>query len=269
MAKKPLDPERQRNQELRSAPQATLDCQAISSDVKALLDDLTQLLCGHEQKQSKKPPRKDTKASIRKVLEAFLGDLLSAQRNERAAGWVYHSQRHGDFSGETVGSRGFKRVSDALEALKLLDVVIGYQDWIDWGSGVRSAGHRHSSRFRATPALVSYCVERGVRAADVDRHFKFSLPTKPLQLREATWRNIYGDKFRGKLVDFTPTSMSNKLQEEVRELNKFFDKATLGGGVHRGYVRSFNETTDPPEFTWNKGGRLYCHGGEGYQQMSR
>jgi hypothetical protein len=51
-------------------------------------------------------------------------------------------------------------------------------------------------------------------------------------------------------------------------LNSFFDAFSLRGGVHRGFIRVFNNG-DHPKFNWNMGGRLYSYGENNYQQMDR
>ena len=59
-----------------------------------------------------------------------------------------------------------------------------------------------------------------------------------------------------------------KLEEQVKQLNEFFDRFELRGGIHRGYIRVFNNG-DHPRFAWNMGGRLYSYGSSGIQQMDR
>jgi hypothetical protein len=42
----------------------------------------------------------------------------------------------------------------------------------------------------------------------------------------------------------------------------------LQGGIHRGYIRVFNNG-DHPNFNWNMGGRLYSYGESNYQQKDK
>jgi hypothetical protein len=65
---------------------------------------------------------------------------------------------------------------------------------------------------------------------------------------------------------FDPTPLTDKLEAQMRELNEFFDRFQLRGGIHRGFVRIFNEG-DVPGFHWNKGGRLYSQGPDNFQLM--
>jgi hypothetical protein len=55
---------------------------------------------------------------------------------------------------------------------------------------------------------------------------------------------------------------------EVKDLNKFIDGFELRGGIHRGYMRVFNNG-DHRKFDWNMGGRLYSYGEFNYQQLDR
>src|SRR6202011_2839102 len=90
----------------------------------------------------------------------------------------------------------------------------------------------------------------------------------PLQKRKASKRDAYGKKVHGALMKFTHTVASSRLEEDVRELNAFLDDQDIHGGIHRGYVRIFNNGDDP-NFEWNLGGRLYSQpsGTKNYQQL--
>jgi hypothetical protein len=68
-------------------------------------------------------------------------------------------------------------------------------------------------------------------------------------------------------MKFDRTHQTDKIENDVRELNEFLDQFELRGGTHRGFNRIFNQGDDP-EFNWNRGGRLYSQGEDNYQQMS-
>jgi hypothetical protein len=109
-------------------------------------------------------------------------------------------------------------------------------------------------RFRATQPLLDICEAHGVRAIDFHQHFLIPLPEHPLQRRTASKRNLFGDKIRGRLMRFETTPLTEKLERQLKELNAFFDGFELRGGIHRGYLRVFNNGDDP-KFNWNMGGR--------------
>jgi hypothetical protein len=100
---------------------------------------------------------------------------------------------------------------------------------------------------------------------DVKQHFITELPKEPLQLRTAS-RRSYGQKVQGQQMPIKPTPRTKQLEDEVKELNAFFEGFELGGGTHRGYIRVFSEG-DVKGFKWNRGGRLYSRGDENYQLL--
>jgi hypothetical protein len=125
-----------------------------------------------------------------------------------------------------------------------------------------------ATRFRATQSLLDIAERHHLRASDFHQHFLIPLPSNPLQLRAASKRNQYGQKISGKLLRYEETARTQKLQDQVKRLNEFLDGFDLKGGVHRGYIRVFNDG-DVPAFSWNMGGRLYSYGEFNYQQMDR
>jgi hypothetical protein len=68
-------------------------------------------------------------------------------------------------------------------------------------------------------------------------------------------------KSKARRINFKHTAETRRLEEDIRELNKFLVGFTLSGGEHEGYIRIFNNRS------WNAGGRLYSLGGRSYQQM--
>ena len=111
-----------------------------------------------------------------------------------------------------------------------------------------------ATRFRATRRLMDICEQHGVRPVDFHHHFLVPLPENPLQRRAASRRNQYGKKVAGKLMRYEPTKVTEYLEGQLKKLNAFFDGFALRGGIHRGYVRVFNNG-DHPKFDWNMGGR--------------
>ena len=98
----------------------------------------------------------------RRGVEGFLGDLLQAQSSKDAQGWVYRPMRAGRFSGEEVGYKAFKYITERLIALKLVEVKPGWQKWdrnvFDLESGGNAGpsltNHSYATRFRATEELL-------------------------------------------------------------------------------------------------------------------
>jgi hypothetical protein len=156
---------------------------------------------------------------------------------------------------------------DALVALGLLEKRKGYQAWGE-PFGARVPVRLKATRFRATPRLLETCDQHDVKPEDFHQHFLIPLPENPLQRRAASRRNEYGRKIAGKLMRFEPTIVTEALEGRLKQLNVFLDRFDLRGGIHRGYIRVFNNG-DHPKFDWNMGGRLYSYGESNYQQMER
>jgi hypothetical protein len=154
---------------------------------------------------------------------------------------------------------------EALKQLGLLDHVDGHKVSSEPGDILKFA-----ARFKATPALLSFCRERAVEPAKVFDHFEFEydLPDKVLELRAAKEGRFWvKTKPAGKSMDFERDGVTNALEDHVRELNEFFAQQRLRGGSHHGYVRIFHNGDDPRCF-WNMGGRLYSqHFTDSYQVM--
>jgi hypothetical protein len=109
--------------------------------------------------------------------------------------------------------------------------------------------------------------ECGVRVVDAREHFIKELPKNPLVRRGGSTREPGRRKMPGKpmKIDYTPTVQA--MEQTIVDLNTFLDQFTIGGGVHRGYIRVFN-VGDHPAFAWDLGGRLYSQGQDSYQSLS-
>ena len=69
-------------------------------------------------------------------------------------------------------------------------------------------------------------------------------------------------------MHFEATAKTERMEKQLKELNSFFDRFELRGGVHRGYIRVFNNG-DHAEFDWNMGGRLGSYPESNYQQIGK
>jgi hypothetical protein len=156
---------------------------------------------------------------------------------------------------------------DAMLELRLLEAHKGFQMWTSFG-GPSVPMRQKATRYRATHRLLDIFEQHGVRAADFHQHFLIPLPENPLRLRAASRRNEYGTKISARPKRFEPTPVTMKLEQELKDLNNFLDGFELRGGIHRGYIRVFNNG-DHPKFEWNMGGRLYSYGEFNYQQLDR
>ena len=262
---------RQKGRELDDALYAALLSRAHSDQACALVDAVTKTIAEHEIAGSLRANKRDKKhKTLRLAVEAFLADLLQAQASQKAKGFVYRPVRPDGFTGHAVSYRTFRSLTNAMVNLGFLESHKGFQVWRDRDDtlGPASPFMQKATRFRATQRLLDVFSQHGVHAADFHQHFLIPLPENPLQLRAASSRNQYGDKIRGKSLPITPTLQTTELERQLKQLNEFFDGFELKGGMHRGYLRVFNNG-DHPMFNWDMGGRLYGYGEFDYQQMER
>jgi hypothetical protein len=259
---------RQKRRELDNALYAALLSRAHSDQARALVDIVIKMVADHELAGGTRTYKRDKKqTALRVAVEALLADLLQAQGAEKAQGYIYRTVRPEDFTGQRIGYRTFTSLVDAMRELGLLETHKGFQAWGET-FGTPTPWLRKASRYRATKTLMDIFDQHGVQAVDFHKHFLVPLPENPLQLRAASSRNEYGLKITGKLMRFEPTSLTRKLEQQLKRLNEFLDGFELQGGIHRGYIRVFNNG-DHPRFDWNMGGRLYSYGEFNYQQLDR
>jgi hypothetical protein len=254
--------------ELDDARYAALDCRAHSDQARALVAAVTDRVAAHELTAGTRTnKRKKKQTALSSAVERLLADLLLAQASEKAKGYVYRPTRPEGFTESNVGYRVFKALVDALVDLGLLEKHKGYQGW-DEPFGARVVVRRKATRFRATQKLLDICAQHGVLVEDFHDHFLIPLPEHPLQLRRSSKRTEYGKKIPGKPMRYKPTEATENVERSLKELNRFLDQFELRGGIHRGYIRVFNNG-DHPKFNWNMGGRLYSYGEKNYQQMEK
>lgn len=256
------------HEELQAASYAALRAHATSERAKKLVAKLSSMVEEHTiQAGLRKNKRKGTAGKLEYATGAFLADLLKPLDADKPNGWVYRSLKKTDFTGAVVPRRTFEQLIEGLKGLAFLDHVLGHKVAKD----PYADRTQYASRFRATPALLKFCIEQGVdptKARD-HFHFEYDLPEHPIELRarkQKQWRSK--TKPIGKPMDYEKTDHVEFLENSTRELNVYFAEQTLRGGSHHGYVRIFSNGDDP-DFDWNKGGRFYSqHINDSYQSMS-
>lgn len=259
---------------LRNAAFASLDGRALTPEAKKLVAEINSRVVACVSLEESKPGRvKTNRKKLKAATEAFVADLLTAQSGKLPRRWVYRAMAARGFTG-AVGYRVFKPLMEALRALGLIEHRPGAAQWVQGFNQELAPGpkttvaNRWAARFCATPELLSISKRLHVLPSEADQHFDYGLPQHPLQKRKASKRDAYGKKVHGPLMKFTHTVASSRLEEDVRELNAFLNDQDINGGIHRGYVRIFNNGDDP-SFDWNFGGRLYSQpsGTQNYQQL--
>ena len=259
---------RKRAREFDDALYAALDCRAQSDQARSLVDAVVTLVTEHERTAGSRTNGRNKKiVDLRLTAEGFLADLLRAQAAPQSHGYVYRPVRPANFTAGAIGYRVFKAVTEAMIAGGLLETYKGWQSWSD-GFDARVPLISKATRFRATQRLLAMSAEHGIPPAEFHLHFLLPLPENPLQLRATSWVNSAGRKISGRIMRYEPNDATRATEHSLKELNAFLDTCDLRRGVHRGYIRIFNNGDDPA-FKWNMGGRLYSYGEGNYQQMSR
>jgi hypothetical protein len=257
---------------------ASLLSRAVSPEAHALIADLYARVEAWERKDAKgtKAPKRGSykrgekrALPFRETLERFLGDLLRAQHDkhetDKASGVVFRPMGKKDFTpDDPISYRNFVAAVAGLKGSGLITHTLGKGRFINYFGKDQRPGK--ASRFEAKPKLLQLAEDAGVMVAAIDERFHPELPRRTLELRSSSTR-LYGKKFEGERMEFTPTPHTERLAADVKETNEFLAKFKLGdGGVHYGFVRRFNEG-DVEDFKWNKGGRLYSITASSYQQL--
>jgi hypothetical protein len=254
-------------EELQAASYASLRAHATSEQAKALVAKLSSMVEEYTIRAGlRQRKRRDTAGKLKYATGAFLADLLRPLDAEEPNGWVYRSLHKASFTGKVVGRHAFFQLIDGLKGLGFLQHVPGHKT-----SDEREDTGKYAARFRATPALLRFCTHHGVVPTTVLDHFEFEydLPEHPVQLRARKLKNFFSStELVGRPMEFERTPVVKGMEHAIRELNEFFAKHTLRGGLHQGYIRIF-QNGDDPDFSWDKGGRFYSQPfTEGYQVMS-
>jgi hypothetical protein len=258
-----MTPARLDQEELQAASYAALRAHPTTDQAKALVAKLASMVEEHTITAGlRERKRRGTANRLHYATGAFLADLLRPLEPEEPNGWVYRSLKKTSFTGKPVGRRAFEQLIKGLKGLALLEHVPGHK--------VSDEPGEYAARFRATPALLKLCADNDVPTNSVLDHFEFEydLPKYPVQLRARKLKNWYGKgELVGKTIEFDRTAIGG-MENAILDLNEFFAKQTLRGGVHQGYIRIF-QNGDDRDFDWDKGGRFYSQPfTESYQVMS-
>lgn len=254
-------------EELQAAKHARLRAHPISEEAELLVSSLANMVDEHALATGARTnKRQNTAEKLRYAVGAFLADLFRpyGQEEPEPNPWVYRSMHAKSFTGAKVSYRTFSQLVEGFRRLALLEHIDGHEV-TDRDKG------KYAARFRATPALLAFSKERLVNPARVHDHFEFEydLPKVVLELRAAKEVSYWAtSRPPGKSMPFERDSITNALEDNVRELNEFFAQHRLRDGEHHGYVRLFHNGDDP-RFFWNMGGRLYSqHFADSYQVMN-
>jgi hypothetical protein len=230
--------------ELRFAPLANLKGRTTSPSAAALVSYLADAYPRTTKNATRSNRPRTLKPQFHAAIGAFLTDLLMAQGNEEAGGWLRLSLAKNAYKKPSLVSyRMFDGLRMSWKAAGLIEEHAGYPGALGFGNPGPNFGSM--TRFRATPKLIKISEEHGVVIQDVQDHFfiEFEMPSELVQLTSPSGltRN---------------TAQAKGLRNEVTELNAHFAAHKLEGARHIGWVRKFHGAS-PDKYMLNRGGRLY------------
>jgi len=232
----------------------------------AFCDALGGILAAAECRKNQR--RSSRRQTFNRAAGAVAADLLKAAVIDPER-WSWRLLTTASFTGGLVSYTDFRSVLAAAEPGHLLEKRPGHYARYDFGDG-GIAGAGRATRFRALPSLFSLAAEYGLTPETLEDHFERKLPplpTKPLVLRGSSIRSGQ-HKFKGRSISFMRTDETDRMEQDIKDLNEFLFRCEIGGGTHRGYRRIFNEGDKTP-YRWNKGGRLYSAGDDSYQTLKK
>jgi hypothetical protein len=243
-----------------------LDYVPKTPSATAFCDALGAVLAEKEHRKNQR--RGDRKQIFNRAAGAVAADLLKAAVADPKR-WSWRLLTTATFTGGLVSYTDFTRVLAAAEPGHLLEKRPGHYARYDFGDG-GLAGAGRATRFRALPGLFSLAGDHGLTPETLEDHFERKLPPlprKPLVLRASSIRSGQ-HKFKGRSIHFMRTAETDRMEQDIKDLNEFLFRCEIGGGTHRGYRRIFNQG-DETSYCWNKGGRLYSVGDDSYQTLKK
>jgi hypothetical protein len=244
----------------------SLASRAVSEAARSLVELVYADVTAWELKHGKRSYKRGVSAASQfsLAIERIIGDLLRAHGTGNA--WLYRSRKSESFTGDVVSYRDFTAATEAMAALKLLMHRPGTPKFLKaFGASMNLIGN--ASTYKAMGKLLRAAADFGINSKNTDEHFHLEAPREPLVLREGAIR-FSGKKKQGARLIFEDTETTERLSQQVSELNTFLAKHVIKGGLHYGYFRGFNEGNLHQPYNWNKGGRLYSTPAQtNYQQQ--
>lgn len=252
---------------LRKANQAEQLLYAHSAEAVRSVETLSAQTIEFQFQQGsrKRKFKADVLSRFKSTLAALLGDLLYAQSTKDAEGFCWRRSNRTSFSSTLAESRHYESIKSSWRDLGYLEVVDGFRGNDDWEGKNYYPGSQSTkwaTRLRATPKLLQYLAEFGIRADNVNYHFKRSLGrSQPIHLKSS--KNQTTGK--NKRIELPQSPKLRALEEEVNRINAFLSDQDFSFGPAPYLYRVFNNG-DSPDFNWNYGGRFYASGENNFIQ---
>jgi hypothetical protein len=137
---------------------------------------------------------------------AFAADVLRAAGDQDADGWTYRPLSAQSFSGERVTKRTFDRIRASLAEVRYLDVIAGKPKWKFSEFDAEEAGvvqvTGKATQFKGTRTFLNLAALWGITPENVGEHFIRELPSRPLILKASSTRDRFGNKTKGKRINY-------------------------------------------------------------------
>lgn len=249
---------------------ATLDAIPVSEAADRLIKTLSQEITDHELQKGRKNQRGDKMlARFEGVLGSFIADLVRAEGDRRAKGWVFRSMKNSDFVGTDIAYADIKAVVNALEGLRYIERIKTPRKGVKSPFPTEGIGatdgfaltESKASKFKATEALIGKISEEEINPDTLGMHFKWPLK-ESIVLRTGK----RPDEEKGIKIEFKTDPKYTHLRADAEvlaadmdRLNAFISEFPITGGTCLGLYRTFNEG-NMEDFHWNKGGRIVAMG---------
>lgn len=224
-----------------------------------IADELTM------QEGRRRHRKPDDQKSFVVAIEAIVGDLLVSSTSE-ASPYCFRSMMNQSFVGETVRATTFRKVVTGLEKLGLIEIEKGGNHSRPFvASDVAQYDPGMATRFKCSDKMAFSAGD--LFGAGITAHFPITPKLDLVTVRSSSVRQGAA-KARGRIIRMPKTEELKAQRDRLWRLNSFLIEQDFGSIAFKGLYRGFN-MGDEAGFNWNKGGRLYAHGDDNFQQFKK
>ena len=251
--------------QLEAAPYLSLTARSRSLVSEAFIQSLLEAATSWERQSGCRAKGRGPKSiqSLRIALEGLCGGLLL--NGSVGAAWSYRPTDSKAFTGGAISYRTFSAALEAAKAAGWVEVKDGFRQFLaPKGGDGWSPARNWAPRFRLTPHFLSLAAPHGLYPENAADHFALVPETaaKNLLVLKKPSARAGHLKVTGSGLTFHRTAESDRLLDEVVEVNSFIAGHTIAGCLPVQLRRIFNGG-------WDRGGRWYALGASNYQGMKK
>ena len=204
-----------------------------------------------------------------KGVGALGGELVRHSGNLDAKGFCYRAADRAAFTGTGISSRNFEHLTELWEKIGLIEMVRGYgvrdDPDSDLGGGVRG----YAARLRATQKLMAIAGRHDLTPENVWQHFKETFDDSlPVVVRAKKGKHARTTTGAGRTLKLESSERLEGIADTIRRINVALRATRWNLEATPFLVRIFSNGDDP-NYSYNKGGRLYCRTEDNYQQRKQ